>query len=214
MSKAFTKEADGEDDAEEEFPARPAHAGARYITKAGYQKLERELQQLWKVERPKVTQEVSDAAAQGDRSENAEYIYGKRRLREIDRRIRYLSKLLDDLTIVEADASQRGRVFFGARVTIEDEDGKRSTYRIVGPDETDFSRGDISVESPVAKALIGRRVGDDVIVNRPKGPTEIVVLDIAYDGIEAAVGPSAPRRRATAKAARAPAKKARPRRTS
>jgi transcription elongation factor GreB len=128
-----------------------------------------------------VTQEVSDAAAQGDRSENAEYIYGKKRLREIDRRIRYLSKLLDRLTVVEPNPAQEGTVFFGATVTVEDEDGKRSTYTIVGPDEIDLNAGRISTESPVAKALLGKREGDEVTVKRPKGEVELSIVAIRYD---------------------------------
>src|SRR5690242_21132012 len=112
-----------------------------YITPDGAKRLRSELEQLWTVERPRVTQEVADAAAQGDRSENAEYIYGKRRLREIDRRVRFLSKRLDDLTVVSEAPTDASRVFFGAWVTLEDEDGKRVKYRIVGPDESDADKG-------------------------------------------------------------------------
>jgi transcription elongation factor GreB len=181
MSKAFTKE----DAATEEEPSPDDDAAARrgspYITPAGYRKLQQELEFLWHTERPKVTSEVATAAAQGDRSENAEYIYGKKRLREIDRRVRFLSKRLDVVQVVEPAAEQAGRVFFGAWVTIEDEEEKRSTYRIVGTDEPDSARGYISVESPVARALIGKRVGDVVTVQRPKGPTEITVVAITYD---------------------------------
>jgi transcription elongation factor GreB len=181
MSKAFTREDAGvpeePDDEEVDLPK----AGAkRYITPEGYKKLGVELARLWKVERPRVTQEVSDAAAQGDRSENAEYIYGKKKLREIDRRIRYLTKLLDRLTVVEPNPAQEGCVFFGATVTVEDEDGKRSTYTIVGPDEIDLNAGRISTESPVAKALLGKRIGDDVTVRRPKGEVELSVIAIRY----------------------------------
>ena len=119
-------------------PPRPQ--SAKYITRDGFNKLEEELRYLWKEKRPAVTKSVQEAAAQGDRSENAEYIYGKKRLREIDRRIRYLYKLLDKLTVVE-QRTQGDRVYFGAWVTIEDEDGQQATYRIVGPDELDSKKG-------------------------------------------------------------------------
>jgi transcription elongation factor GreB len=155
-------------------------AMARYITRDGFERLRAELDQLWKVERPRVTQEVADAAAQGDRSENAEYIYGKRRLREIDRRVRYLSKRLEELTVVGEPPERRDRVFFGAWVAVEDEDGVESEYRIVGPDESDARTGAISIESPVAKALLGKREGDEVTVRRPKGDGVYTILGIRY----------------------------------
>lgn len=166
------------DAADEEALRSP---GKRYITREGFQRLEKELDHLWKVERPKVTHEVSVAAAHGDRSENAEYQYGKKRLREIDRRLRFLSKLLDRLTVVEPSPKQNGRVFFGARVTVEDEDGNQATYQIVGPDEFDPKEGKISVDSPFAKALLGKRLDDEVVVRRPKGETAFTILDIRYD---------------------------------
>src|SRR5262245_64495979 len=127
----------------------PAAARKAYITPEGAKKLRAELDQLWTVERPRVTQEVADAAAQGDRSENAEYIYGKRRLREIDRRVRFLSKRLDEVTVVSEPPSDPKRVFFGAWVELEDEEGEHVTYRIVGPDESNVERGWISMEAPV-----------------------------------------------------------------
>ncbi|HEU4615911.1 MAG TPA: transcription elongation factor GreB, partial [Kofleriaceae bacterium] len=148
-------------------PAPPAKKS--YITPEGAKKLRAELEQLWTIERPRVTQEVADAAAQGDRSENAEYIYGKRRLREIDRRVRFLSKRLDDVVVVNEAPSDPKRVFFGAYVTVEDDDGEEATYRIVGPDESNVEKKWISMEAPVAKALLGKRDGDDVTVRRPKG---------------------------------------------
>ncbi|HTM22394.1 MAG TPA: transcription elongation factor GreB [Kofleriaceae bacterium] len=153
---------------------------ARYITRDGFERLRAELDQLWKVERPRVTQEVADAAAQGDRSENAEYIYGKRRLREIDRRVRFLSKLLEELTVVSEPPERRDRVFFGAWVTVEDDDGAESEYRIVGPDESDARTGAISIESPVARALMGKREGDEVKVRRPKGDGIYTIVGIRY----------------------------------
>jgi transcription elongation factor GreB len=152
-----------------------------YITPDGAKRLRSELEQLWTVERPRVTQEVADAAAQGDRSENAEYIYGKRRLREIDRRVRFLSKRLDDLTVVSEAPTDASRVFFGAWVTLEDEDGKTVTYRIVGPDESDADKGWISMEAPVAKALMGKRDGDDCTVRRPKGDITYTIVGIRYE---------------------------------
>ena len=151
-----------------------------YITPDGANKLRAELEQLWTVERPRVTQEVADAAAQGDRSENAEYIYGKRRLREIDRRVRFLSKRLDVLTVVSEAPSDASRVFFGAWVSLEDEDGEQVTYRIVGPDESNAERGWISMEAPVAKALLGKRDGDDVLVRRPKGDITFTIVGVRY----------------------------------
>jgi transcription elongation factor GreB len=181
MSKAFTKEDEAGEDLDPE--AEPKFHGKRYITPEGYRRLQDELVQLWRVERPKVTAEVSAAAAQGDRSENAEYTYGKRRLREIDRRVRYLGKLLDRLTVVEPSKAQNGRVFFGATVTVEDEDGERATYKIVGPDEFDVKAGKISIDSPLAKALLGKHLDDEVTVQRPKGPVDVTVVEIRYDGV-------------------------------
>ena len=156
-----------------------------YITPEGAKKLRAELEQLWTVERPRVTQEVADAAAQGDRSENAEYIYGKRRLREIDRRVRFLSKRLDDVTVVNEAPSDSKRVFFGAYVTLEDEEGDEATYRIVGPDESDVDKKWISMEAPVAKALMGKRLGDEVMVRRPKGDITYTILKIHYGSPQA-----------------------------
>jgi transcription elongation factor GreB len=161
--------------------SRPATPPPKsYITPDGAKKLRAELEQLWTVERPRVTQEVSDAAAQGDRSENAEYIYGKRRLREIDRRVRFLSKRLDAVTVVHETPANSDRVFFGAWVTLEDEDGERVEYRIVGPDESDIDKRWISMDAPVARALMGRRDGDDVLVRRPKGDITYTIVGIRY----------------------------------
>ncbi len=152
-----------------------------YITPEGAKKLRAELDHLWTVERPRVTQEVSDAAAQGDRSENAEYIYGKRRLREIDRRVRFLSKRLDDVVVVNEAPSDSRRVFFGAYVTVEDDDGEQVEYRIVGPDESDADKKWISMDAPVAKALMGKRLDDEVTVRRPKGDITYTIVKIRYD---------------------------------
>ena len=159
-------------------PRPPARQS--YITPDGAKKLRTELEQLWTVERPRVTQEVADAAAQGDRSENAEYIYGKRRLREIDRRVRFLGKRLENLTVVSEAPSDPSRVFFGAHVTLEDDDGEEVTYRIVGPDESDVDKGWISIDAPVARALMGKRDGDEVTVHRPKGDITYTIVGIRY----------------------------------
>jgi transcription elongation factor GreB len=155
--------------------------GKHYITAEGAKKLRAELDQLWCVERPRVTQEVADAAAQGDRSENAEYIYGKRRLREIDRRVRFLSKRLDEVTVVTEAPNDASRCFFGAYVTLADDDGQEITYRIVGPDESDVDKRWISMEAPVAKALLGKRDGDEVTVRRPKGDITYTITAIRYE---------------------------------
>jgi transcription elongation factor GreB len=160
----------------------PKGAAARsYITPAGAKRLRAELDQLWTIERPRVTQEVADAAAQGDRSENAEYIYGKRRLREIDRRVRFLSKRLDQLVVVTETPKDATRVFFGAWVTLEDDDGDSVTYRIVGSDELDLDAGCISIDSPVARALLGKRDGDEVTVRRPKGEATYTIVGVRYE---------------------------------
>jgi transcription elongation factor GreB len=158
---------------------RPPSSG--YITPEGARRLRAELDQLWSVERPRVTQEVSDAAALGDRSENAEYIYGKRRLREIDRRIRFLAKRLDALTVVEPRDRTDGKVYFGAWVTLEDDDGVEVEYRLVGPDEADVKTNQVSIDSPVGKALLGRREGDDVTVARPKGRATFTIAAVRYE---------------------------------
>lgn len=153
-----------------------------YITRSGFEKLQRELEWLFREERPKVTEAVSVAAALGDRSENADYIYGKKRLREIDSRIRFLTKRIDELTVVDGGPRKDAdRVYFGAIVTIEDEEGDRQTYQLVGPDEFDANEGRISVDSPVGRALMGRRLGDEVVVRRPKGEAVYEVLEIVYD---------------------------------
>ncbi len=153
---------------------------SNYITRAGWDRLDQELKYLWKVERPKITRSVSEAAAQGDRSENAEYIYGKRRLREIDRRVRFLVKRTEDLQIVYPEPQQEGRIFFGAWATLINEDDKEVVYRIVGPDEWDVKRGEISIDSPMARALLGKRVGDEVVVKTPEGERVFDVIAIRY----------------------------------
>jgi transcription elongation factor GreB len=163
-------------------PSDPGPGAKAYITPEGHQRLQTELDHLWRVERPRVTREVSDAAALGDRSENAEYIYGKRRLREIDRRIRFLSKRLDDLTVVQPQSGPRDRAYFGAWVTLLGEDGEERTYRIVGPDETNAAAGHVSMDSPLGRALLGREEGDDCTVDRPRGRAVFSVVSIRYEG--------------------------------
>ncbi len=180
MNKAFTKETDHEDDDDvPDEPARPK--GTQHITPEGFRALQAELKRLWTVERPKITDEVATAAAQGDRSENAEYIYGKKKLREIDRKVRFLRKRLDIVTVVAPPKEQLEKIFFGAWFTIEDEDGKELSYRIVGTDELDLAARKISVASPVAQALLGKSVGDATIVQRPRGATEVTVIKVWYE---------------------------------
>ena len=159
----------------------PQKPGAKYITKEGELALKSELRELWKVERPKVTQSVSEAAAMGDRSENADYIYDKKRLREIDRRVRYLSKRLDEMTVVSAPPDDTSRIFFAARIQLEDDEGNNYHYRIVGPDELDPKRGHISIDSPLAKALLRKQVDDEVTIETPNGERSYYVITISYD---------------------------------
>jgi transcription elongation factor GreB len=172
----------GEGEGDDENDASPsATGGRRYITRAGAERLHKELQKLLSHERPKVTAEVSAAAAQGDRSENAEYIYGKKRLREIDRRIHFLQRRLDTSTVVTpSEQTDDSKVFFGATITLEDEDGQKVSYQIVGPDEIDTKGGRISVDSPVGRALLGKRVGEEVVVVRPRGEIALIIVRIAY----------------------------------
>jgi transcription elongation factor GreB len=162
-------------------PPRNRPKPSPYITPEGHRRLTEELRYLWKEKRPEVTRKVSEAAALGDRSENAEYIYGKRQLREIDRRIRFLSKRLDELTVVERAPPDRTRVFFGAWITLEDDHGQELRYRIVGPDEFDRAPGFISIDSPLARALLKKRAGDDVEVHLPDGAHGYHVVAVHYD---------------------------------
>ncbi|MBI4815863.1 MAG: transcription elongation factor GreB [Deltaproteobacteria bacterium] len=150
------------------------------ITPEGYRRHAEELEQLWRIERPKVVSEVADAAALGDRSENAEYIYGKKRLREIDKRIEFLSKLIGSFQVIEPAKMASDRVRFGAQVDVVDGDGEQKTYQVVGPDESDPKLGRISTESPIARALMEKRVGDVVTVVRPAGELELEIRGIRY----------------------------------
>ncbi|MGD9599513.1 MAG: transcription elongation factor GreB [Steroidobacteraceae bacterium] len=154
--------------------------GSRFITPDGHARLRAELDRLWRVERPQVTQAVSEAAAQGDRSENAEYTYGKRRLREIDRRVRFLRQRLDGMVVVDRAPSDPARVYFGAWVTLEGDDGRALRVRIVGPDEFDAVPGYISMDAPLARALLGRRRDDEVVVRAPDGERTYAIVGIEY----------------------------------
>ena len=158
----------------------PRKPSSKYITPQGKARLEEELRYLWKVKRPQVTKSVSEAAAQGDRSENAEYIYGKKQLREIDSRVRFLSKRLDDMVVVDRIPDDQKKVNFGAWVELEDEDGNIKHYRIVGPDEFDLKQGLISVDSPLAQALLNKSEGDDIQVQGPNGMIEHYLSKVQY----------------------------------
>jgi transcription elongation factor GreB len=185
MNKAFTRETDG-DDEEEPEPSLQLPLGTRnYITPGGHARIRDELDHLLRSERPHVVEVVHWAASNGDRSENGDYIYGKRRLREIDRRIRFLTRRLDLAEIVDpARQENSDQVFFGATVTLCDEQGAEQTYQIVGVDETDFTRGRISWVSPLARALLKAREGDVVRFLSPAGWREVEVLTIEYRSIE------------------------------
>lgn len=152
----------------------------RYITPEGFRRIAAEHERLWSHDRPRIVAEVEAAAALGDRSENAEYIYGKRKLREVDRRLRFLSQRMDALTVVEPRPHPTGRAFFGAWVTVEQEDGEERTYRLVGPDEFDVAAGLISVDAPLGRALLGKGEGDTVIVQRPAGTAELTIVEIRW----------------------------------
>jgi transcription elongation factor GreB len=156
-------------------------AASKYVTAAGAQRLRAELEQLWRQERPRVTEAVAAAAAQGDRSENAEYTYGKRRLREIDRRVRFLRRRLEGMVVVDQPPADPGRVYFGAWVELEAEDGARARYRIVGPDEFDMAPGYISMDSPLGKTLLRRRIDEEITVTTPAGDRIYVIVSIEYD---------------------------------
>jgi transcription elongation factor GreB len=159
----------------------PSPKGSKFITPEGARRLKDELDHLWRVLRPQVTQAVQEAAAQGDRSENAEYIYGKRQLREIDRRVRFLRQRLDGMVVVSQPPSDPRRAFFGAWVTLEDDDGNEAGYRIVGPDEFDASKGYISMDAPLGRALLGKAIDDEVKFETPTGTKTYVVVEVKYE---------------------------------
>ena len=168
------------DDDERDDGALPG-GFVNYVTPAGHKRLNDELQRLWKDERPKLVETIAWAASNGDRSENGDYIYGKRRLREIDRRIRFLSKRLDSAVVVDNAGKSHERVYFGATVTVARESGEEETVSIVGADESDPGRGRVSWISPIATALLKATVGDVVTLRTPRGPEELEVLAIRYD---------------------------------
>jgi len=183
MSKAFARESEDDEDLDDS-PKLPLGV-KNYITPGGYQHLKDEFDQLWKMERPELVKTITWAASNGDRSENGDYIYGKKRLREIDRRIRFLSKRLEHSEVI--DPAQRGacdQVFFGATVTVGNQAGEEKTYSIVGMDEVDLGRGHISWISPLAKALLKAREGDVVTVRTPGGVEELEVVEIRYQSLK------------------------------
>jgi transcription elongation factor GreB len=158
----------------------PRGRGSTYITPAGAKALQDELTQLWKVERPQVTDVVHEAAKNGDRSENGDYIYGKRRLREIDSRVRFLTKRLDELTVVDRIPNDRNKVFFGAYITLIDEEDVEITYQIVGPDEFNVKAGMLSMDSPLAKQLMGKHLDDEITLRTPEGEKHFDIIGIDY----------------------------------
>jgi transcription elongation factor GreB len=158
----------------------PRPPSAKYITPEGAARLRRELDELWRIKRPAVTKAVAEAAAQGDRSENAEYIYGKKQLAEIDRRVRFLRKRLTGIRVVDQAPSDTGKVFFGAWFELAADDGRRTQYRLVGPDEFDFAADYISVDSPLGRAVLGKPLGADVVVRTPEGERHYELVAVRY----------------------------------
>jgi transcription elongation factor GreB len=182
MSKAFTKESDeADDDLDRDDDVGIPGGFTNYITPAGHKRLADELERLWKVDRPKLVETIAWAAGNGDRSENGDYIYGKKKLREIDRRIRFLGKRLDSAVIVDNAGKSHEQVFFGATVSVLGEDGSERAVSIVGVDELDPVHGRVSWISPIATALLKASVGDVVTLRTPRGTEELEILDIRYD---------------------------------
>ncbi len=159
----------------------PQKPGSKYITPEGRKRLSDEFEYLWREKRPEVTAALAAAAAEGDRSENAEYIYRKKQLREIDARIHHLKNRLEHIVVVDSKPDDESRVFFGAWVRLEDEEGRITEYRIVGPDEFDSARGMISMDAPVARALMKKAEGDEVVVKRPKGDAVFTIVCVQYE---------------------------------
>lgn len=186
MNKAFVKESDSDDDDVDNVATPALPAGSKnYLTPAGYARLNAEFNQLWTVERPKLVETIAWAASNGDRSENGDYIYGRKRLREVDRRIRFLSKRLEHAEVVDpATREPTDQVFFGATVTVADANGSEATYAIVGIDEADATRGRIAWISPMARALMKAREGDTVSVHTPEGPREVEIVEVRYVAVE------------------------------
>lgn len=158
----------------------PPPKSSKYITPQGKKALDEELDFLWRKKRPEVTKALSEAAAEGDRSENAEYIYRKKQLREIDSRVRFLRKRLEDMTVVDSAPDDTSRIFFGAWVTVENEAGEEIRYRIVGPDETDFKNNLVSMDSPLGRALMGKSLDAEVEVETPQGKQVLFIVQIEY----------------------------------
>jgi transcription elongation factor GreB len=186
MNKAFTKESDQDDDDDDVQEPSPLPVGTKnYMTPAGYRRLKEEALHLLDKERPELVKVITWAASNGDRSENADYIYGKRRLREIDRRIRFLTRRLDNAEVVDpATREPTDQVFFGATVTVADDDGNEKVYSIVGIDEADVSRGRISWISPLARQLLKAREGDTVTVHTPGGEEVLEIVEVAYRSLD------------------------------
>lgn len=183
MNKAFVNEAHGQGDEDDDQPAAPAlpQGVKNYLTPAGYQSLQLELKTLLEVERPKIVETVHWAAKNGDRSENGDYLYGKKRLREIDRRIRFLTKRLEIVEVVDASAHYgKDQVFFGATVDYETDDARLQTITIVGVDEADSLNHKISWIAPVARALLKARIDDEVSLTTPAGIQHLLVVDVRY----------------------------------
>lgn len=186
MSKAFTREQDDapEDDFEDEADSAGPKGTKNYITPAGFARLQAEFKHLMDVERPEMVKVVSWAAALGDRSENADYLYGKKRLREIDKRLRFLTKRIGFAQVVDPTQQPHDKIYFGATVTVMDESDTEHSYTIVGLDEIDPARGRVSWVSPLAKALIGKEEGDTVTVQTPTGVQKLEIVEISYEAID------------------------------
>ena len=164
----------------------PVAASTAMITSEGHRRLKDELDELWRIKRPEVVRALSDAAAEGDRSENAEYIYRKKQLGEMDRRIRYLGKRLDSLRVVDGAPADPSAIYFGAWISVEDDEGAVSNYRIVGPDETDVARGWISIDSPLARAALRKRADDEFEADLPGRRARFVIVRVSYEGVPSA----------------------------
>ena len=185
MSKAFTKEQDGDLEEDElEIEADTPKGTKNYITPAGFARLHAEFNDLMKVQRPEIVKIVSWAAALGDRSENADYLYGKKRLREIDKRIRFLTKRIGFAEVVDPALQPHEKIYFGATVEVCDAAEEDHTYTIVGMDEVDLARGHISWISPLAKALLGKQEGDSITVHTPAGAQTLEILEVRYETVE------------------------------
>ncbi len=182
MSKAFVRESEDEEEALALEPAPPP--AKNYISPAGFARLQAEKKQLLEIERPEVVRTVSWAAKNGDRSENGDYLYGKKRLREIDRRVRFLIKRLEAAEVVDAAGRDSDQVFFGSSITIRAKNGEQRTLTIVGVDETDTAKGRVSWISPIAKALLKAREGDRVVLKTPGGTEQLEILEVRYDPID------------------------------